>query len=103
MPLHGQTEVARELLKNIERPGAAYFPPSALPRAKGLKINFEALGQQILARKKELQRNGIPDDAEHAMVASMNGPAIRPRHARETAALCAREAGNPKARIQGPN
>jgi hypothetical protein len=44
-----------------------------LPKAKGLDIDFEALGQQMLARKKELQRNGIPLDAEHAMVASMNG------------------------------
>lgn len=44
-----------------------------LPKAKGLEIDFEALGQQMLARKKELQRNGIPDDAEHAMVAAVNG------------------------------
>lgn len=44
-----------------------------LPKAKGLEIEFEVLGQQMLARKKELQRNGIPPDAEHEMVASMNG------------------------------
>jgi hypothetical protein len=44
-----------------------------LPKAKGLEINFEALGQQMLARKKELQRNGIPLDAEHAMVAAVHG------------------------------
>jgi hemerythrin HHE cation binding domain-containing protein len=44
-----------------------------LPKAKGLEIDFEALGEQMLARKKELQTNGIPDDAEHAMVAAVNG------------------------------
>lgn len=44
-----------------------------LPKAKGLEIDFEVLGQQMLARKKELQRNGIPPDAEHRMVAAVNG------------------------------
>jgi hypothetical protein len=44
-----------------------------LPKAKGLEIDFEALGQQLLARKKELQRDGIPPDAEHKMVAGANG------------------------------
>ena len=40
-----------------------------LPKVKGLEIDFEALGEQMLARKQQLKRNGIPDDAEHAMVA----------------------------------
>src|SRR6185312_141509 len=44
-----------------------------LPKAKGLEIDFEALGQQMLARKKELQKDGIPPDAEHAMVAAVKG------------------------------
>jgi hypothetical protein len=44
-----------------------------LPKANGLEIDFEALGQEMLARKKELQKNGIPPDAEHAMVAAVNG------------------------------
>ncbi len=44
-----------------------------LPKAKGLEIDFEALGQQMLARKQQLKRDGIPDDAEHAMVAAVNG------------------------------
>ena len=44
-----------------------------LPKAKGLEIDFEALGKQMLARKQQLKRNGIPDDAEHAMVAAVNG------------------------------
>ena len=54
-----------------------------LPKAKGLDLDFEALGEQLLARKKELQRNGVPRDAEHAMIAAVRGkddsPAARAR------------------------
>ena len=54
-----------------------------LPKAKRLDLDFEALGQQMLQRKNDLKRNGIPDDAEHAMVAGVNGrgdsPAARAR------------------------
>jgi hypothetical protein len=44
-----------------------------LPKAKELDIDFEALGQKMLDRKKELKENGIPKDREHAMVAGVNG------------------------------
>src|SRR6476660_9791497 len=44
-----------------------------LPKAKELKLDFEALGQKILERKVSLQENGIPPDAEHAMVAAARG------------------------------
>ncbi len=44
-----------------------------LPKAKELDLDFEALGQRMLARKKELLKDGIPADAEHAMVAKMRG------------------------------
>ena len=44
-----------------------------LPKAKKLKIDFEALGQQMLERKARLQEDGIPSDAEHAMVAAARG------------------------------
>jgi hypothetical protein len=44
-----------------------------LPKAKGVEMDFEALGRQMLDRKKELKRDGIPPDAEHAMVAAVNG------------------------------
>jgi len=54
-----------------------------LPKAKGLGLDFEGLGEQMLARKKELKRDGIPDDAEHNMVAAVRGqgdsPAARAR------------------------
>ena len=49
-----------------------------LPKAKELDIDFEALGQRMLARKKELLRNGIPTDAEHAMIAKSRGRADSP-------------------------
>lgn len=44
-----------------------------LPKAKGLDVDFEALGQRMLERKRELRRSGIPTDAEHAMVAAVSG------------------------------
>jgi len=44
-----------------------------LPKAKELDIDFQGLGQRMLARKKELLRDGIPSDAEHAMVAKSRG------------------------------
>ena len=54
-----------------------------LPKAKSLKLDFMALGERMLARKTELKRDGIPDDAEHAMVAAIHGrgdsPASRAR------------------------
>jgi len=49
-----------------------------LPKAKALKLDFEALGQQILERKADLQADGIPTDAEHAMVAAARGSADTP-------------------------
>ena len=44
-----------------------------LPKAKGLDLDFEALGQRMLERKNYLKQKGIPQDAEHAMVAAVNG------------------------------
>lgn len=44
-----------------------------LPKAKELAIDFEALGQRMLDRRKQLLKDGIPPDAEHAMVAKSNG------------------------------
>src|SRR5262245_56798533 len=44
-----------------------------LPKAKELDIDFVALGHRMLARKQELERDGVPPDAEHAMVVSARG------------------------------
>lgn len=52
-----------------------------LPKAKGLEIDFEALGRQMLARKAALKKNGIPSDAEHAMVAAVGGKDDTPAQA----------------------
>jgi len=49
-----------------------------LPKAKELKIDFEALGRQMLKRKATLKEDGIPSDAEHAMVAAARGRADTP-------------------------
>jgi hypothetical protein len=39
-----------------------------LPKAKSMDIDFEALGQKMMKRKQQLMEEGIPADAEHAMV-----------------------------------
>src|SRR5512135_2652208 len=44
-----------------------------LPKAKELDLDFEALGRRMLKRKNELMKDGIPSDAEHAMVAKAGG------------------------------
>ena len=44
-----------------------------LPKAKELDIDFEALGERMLERKKKLMKEGVPSDAEHAMVAKAGG------------------------------
>ena len=49
-----------------------------LPKAKGLDIDFELLGQRMLDRKEELLAKGIPVDAEHAMVAKAGAKADSP-------------------------
>ena len=49
-----------------------------LPKAKDLDIDFEAVGKRMLERKKELLKEGIPADAEHAMVAKANNRAHSP-------------------------
>jgi hypothetical protein len=49
-----------------------------LPKAKALDIDFMALGQLMLDRKAALEKGGIPDDAEHAMVAKAGGKGDSP-------------------------
>jgi len=54
-----------------------------LPKAKEVDLDFEALGDKIVARKAELEADGVPPDAEHAMVAKARGkedsPAVAAR------------------------
>jgi len=63
-----------------------------LPKAKELKIDFEALGRKMMGRKKELKENGIPQDAEHTMVAAVKGKDDSPAAASRTKAPAARKA-----------
>jgi len=60
-----------------------------LPKAKAIDIDFEALGQQMMERKKQLNRDGIPSDAEHAMVAGAKGGG-------DTPAAAARQTKSPR-------
>lgn len=69
-----------------------------MPKAKALDVDFEALGAEILKRKKELKRDGIPNDAEHGMVAAVQGrddtPAVAARRTSpRTASVKRRDAG----------
>ena len=57
-----------------------------LPKAKGLTMDFEALGQEMMTRKADLKKNGVPADAEHAMVAAVNGKDDTPAAASRRAA-----------------
>lgn len=54
------------------------------PKARALNIDFEVLGERMLERKNQLRKDGIPSDAEHAMVAGANdrtdSPAATARH-----------------------
>jgi len=51
-----------------------------MPKARELDIDFVQLGHQLRAKKQQLLENGIPADAEHAMVEKA-GPADSPAKA----------------------
>ena len=63
-----------------------------LPKAKELDIDFEALGQKMLDRKKELKEDGISNDAEHSMVAQARGKGDSPAAASRRKAPSAKTA-----------
>jgi hypothetical protein len=46
-----------------------------------VKVDFAALGDRMLQRKNELKENGIPEDAEHAMVGAAGAGADTPARA----------------------
>jgi hypothetical protein len=64
-----------------------------LPKAKTLDIDFEALGQKMLDRKKVLTSNGIPKDREHAMVARVKGKDDTPAAASRKRAPAVKKTG----------
>ncbi len=44
-----------------------------MPKAQETKVDFEAIGTMILARKDAMVKNGIPVDAEHKLVSGSRG------------------------------
>jgi hypothetical protein len=44
-----------------------------LPKAEDAKVDFDALGEKMLQRKRALQTKGVPPAAEEAMVAASHG------------------------------
>jgi hypothetical protein len=51
------------------------------PKAKGTDIDFDALGQKMVRRKKELMSKGVPAPAEATMVAKSKGNGDSPAKA----------------------
>ena len=52
-----------------------------LPKAKDASVDFEALAQEMLARKATLIADGVPADAEAGMVAASRGKGDSPAQA----------------------
>jgi hypothetical protein len=52
-----------------------------LPKARDLKIDFQALGQKMERRKEELKAQGLPPTAEDAMIRKTYGRADSPARA----------------------
>jgi hypothetical protein len=78
-----------------------------LPKAKEVHIDFEALGQRMLERKRQLKEEGVPVDAEHKMVAHVHGHGDSPAAAARKTATKPRKAagkttGTPTAKSKRP-
>lgn len=54
-----------------------------LPKAHAMKLNFERIGEQMLARKQELLAAGVPAVGEEKMVAAVKGKGDSPAIAAE--------------------
>jgi len=52
-----------------------------LPKARDLKIDFQALGKRMERRKQQLKADGLPPTAEDAMIRKVHGSADSPARA----------------------
>ena len=68
-----------------------------LPKARDLKIDFQALGEKMMLRKQELKGNGLPPTSEDAMIRKTHGRADSPARAAHRAKRRASRA--PKKRV----
>ena len=71
------------------------------PKAKSTNLDFEALGEKMLQRKKQLLAKGIPTDAEHKMVAKAgraDSPATAAKRRKPAVAKRKTAAARPKTR-----
>lgn len=66
------------------------------PKAKDAKIDFEALSQVMMKRKAVLLAEGVPPDAEAAMVAASQGKADSPAQAADKSKIRAPKTGSAK-------
>jgi hypothetical protein len=74
-----------------------------LPKARDLKIDFQALGQKMELRKAELKAKGLPPTAEDAMIRKTHGRAdssARVAHRKKSPALVKKSPGSAKKRVQ---
>jgi hemerythrin HHE cation binding domain-containing protein len=71
-----------------------------LPKAKSMDLDFVAIGERMLARKKQLLAKGIPADAEHAMVkrAGTDSPAKAARKTTARRTVARKSAAKPNTR-----
>ena len=52
-----------------------------LPKAKGVKLDFEALAEKMTARKEKLLTDGVPPAGEEVMVKASRGKGDSPAQA----------------------
>jgi hypothetical protein len=70
-----------------------------LPKAKGVKVDFDELAEIMLRRKEALQKNGIPKVAEDRMVTKSRGKGDSP--ARAAHRMTSKRIANPRQNRKG--